>query len=92
MKRAAFQCPDSGLIVIVRADGQVEGDPDDWSDMGASEETIKATWDWIYKARAVLARVQHQYGPRGKRLSLDLIEHTLRPLGVHADDLDPLHW
>jgi hypothetical protein len=57
MSICTFQCPDSGLIVVIelhRGVVKVYGDEDDWSEMQADESTKQATREWIAHTRNLL--------------------------------------
>lgn len=86
MSRCSFQCPDSGLVVIVSMDAvgraYVSGDEADWIDMEADEETKQATREWIETAQR---RVK---GRRG----FDDVALALKGLHVEIDSLYPLTW
>jgi hypothetical protein len=87
MSTAAFQCPDSGLLVVVSSDGTARGDADDWLTMDADGEAIAATCRWIAGFNRALRQA---IAARGR--TIEAFEDALRHCGGVVSDLDPLTW
>lgn len=84
-KRCDFQCPDSGLIVVVeetRRGYKAYGDEIDWDDMQADEDAKASTREWIEKANARLAGAE----------TVQQVEAVLKRLGCDPSDCNSLYW
>ena len=88
MRTASFQCPDSGLIVHVDVEGRVFGDPDDWEEMGATQDAIDDTYAWMKRFRNELAKQFKMYG--GKRM--EAFDTAIVSCDGHIDDINELTW
>lgn len=88
MANACFQCPASGLGLVLTEAGELEECVDEWAEFEADAGAIASTREWAREFRRALRVQVREFGG----FCMAAADQAARDCGLEPSELNPLSW